>query len=192
MANFTFSLDNLLQLKPKVKLLVAGFLFLIILLIGFSFIYSSKSESLYQAQKKLSELKQTLTLQYMIYSKLKSTSSLLDLLQSDTSELSKLIPEASSTGDVLEAISKKGTTEGLTFISYKPQKEVKTAFLIEAPISILVKGTYPEFAKFVADLTKLKQLIIPSNFTITRKDPKDKELEMSMSVNVYYREKAKS
>jgi type IV pilus assembly protein PilO len=79
------------------------------------------------------------------------------------------LPSDTEVPGLLEDISNKGASAGLTFSSIDLQKELRKEYYIELPIKISAVGTYHDMGAFVSGVASLPRIVTLTNFSIVPK-----------------------
>jgi type IV pilus assembly protein PilO len=78
----------------------------------------------------------------------------------------RALPEKEEIPTLLTGISKAGKDAGLTFLLFKPSKEVKKDFYAEIPVSIKVTGDYHGVANFFENVSELNRIVNIRNISM--------------------------
>ena len=130
------------MLPPIIKVILAVLLFLLISTVGFIYIYTHSDASIKKTNILRASIEKDITVSAKKYMDLMQASQQAD---ADTKRFALLIgtfPPQSKVESLLENITKLGTTAGLKFIYFKPQKPVDYEFYAELPVEISVMGQY--------------------------------------------------
>lgn len=73
-----------------------------------------------------------------------------------------------SVATLLEQISQAGARNGLEFLLFQPEPEIKTTHYTELPIRIRVAGSYHRFGHFISELAGLSQTFSLQELRISR------------------------
>jgi type IV pilus assembly protein PilO len=73
--------------------------------------------------------------------------------------LENMLPEKSEMPLILRALSDMGQEEGLEFLLFKPAKEILKDFVVEIPIDLNLKGSYPQVEIFFDRLRRFHRII---------------------------------
>ncbi|OED40870.1 pilus assembly protein PilP [Endozoicomonas sp. (ex Bugula neritina AB1)] len=97
--------------------------------------------------------------------------------------LVRQLPNDTEVPGLLEDITFTGRSAGLQIEEIKLETEKVTAFYIELPISVSVKGNYHDLGNFVSGVASLSRIVTLHDFVIT--PSKEKKLEMSILAKTY-------
>lgn len=150
----------------EVKFVVALVTAILVGVLGYYAVVSSKLPQLEAAQAKEVELKSTYQAKYNIAVNLAAYEAQLAQLQEDFSSMLKSLPTSNETPGLLDDITFVGTTAGLTFKLLNWQQEIPKEFYTELPIQMEVSGRYHEFGQFVSDIAGLPRIVTLHNFDI--------------------------
>lgn len=152
----------------EVKSLVALFVVIFSLVVGYYFLVKDKLPILEVAQNKEKDLKQLYQGKYRIAVNLAAYEDQLDRLKNEFSSMLKSLPTSNETPGLLDDITLVGTSAGLTFRLLNWQKEIQKEFYSELPIEIEVTGGYHDFGQFVSEIAGLPRIVTVHDFEITR------------------------
>jgi len=96
----------------------------------------------------------------------------------------KALPDKREIPSLLTSISRVGSTSGLAFLLFQPEKEVNKEFYKEIPVSIKVEGSYHQVTNFLFQITKLNRIVNINKVDIKGKDD-GRKLEMSCKAVTY-------
>jgi type IV pilus assembly protein PilO len=143
-------------------------LFIIIISVGYVFVWQEQTETLKNAQAQEETLKTT----YL--TKKRSAVNLLALRQQlkdieySLGALLKQLPDKSEMEALLVDINQAGLGRGLQFELFKPAaNETLNAFYAELPISIRVMGGYHDIGAFASDVAQLPRIVTLNDINIT-------------------------
>jgi type IV pilus assembly protein PilO len=150
---------------PKVTILVSWFL--IILLVGWWFLWSDQLAELETKTKEEETLKQQ-----FIDKKRQAIS--LDLYTQQLAEIDrsfgallKQLPNKSEIEALLIEVNQAGLGRGLQFELFRPGQEILKDFYAELPIAVKINGGYHDFGTFAADIAKLPRIVTLNNISIS-------------------------
>ncbi len=163
--NIDFKNAGSLPLPVKGVLLAA--LFLILLALGYYFMWSPSLEELSSAESKEQELRQ-------VFLNKKSQAINLDGYKQQMVEIEKTfgallkqLPDKSQMDGLLTDINQAGLARGLEFELFKPGQETQAEFYAEMPISIKVIGNYHDLGAFATDISKLSRIVTLNDIVLT-------------------------
>ena len=92
--------------------------------------------------------------------------------------LVRQLPSDTEVPGLLEDITNTALGSGLNMQEFALQDEVERDFYVELPINIQVRGTYHELASFVSSVAGLPRIVTLHDFTISRADGGDLNMQM--------------
>ncbi|MEN9479765.1 MAG: hypothetical protein RLZZ298_1160 [Pseudomonadota bacterium] len=150
---------------PKVTVLLSWFL--IILLVGWWFLWSEQLTELD------SKVKEEETLKQQFIDKKRQAIS-LDLYTQQLAEIDrsfgallKQLPNKSEIEALLIEVNQAGLGRGLQFELFRPGQEQLKDFYAELPIAVKINGSYHDFGTFAADIAKLPRIVTLNNIAIS-------------------------
>ena len=170
--NIDFKNAGSLPLPVKAVLLAAAFL--IILALGYYFLWSPAIESLDTAKAKEQELRKVFLDKKSQAINLAGYKQQMVEIEKTFGALLKQLPDKSQMDGLLTDINQAGLGRGLEFELFKPGQETQAEFYAEMPISIKVIGTYQNLGNFATDISKLSRIVTLNDINISsgNKDPK--------------------
>ena len=170
--NIDFKNAGSLPLPVKAVLLAAAFL--IILALGYYFLWSPAIESLDTAKAKEQELRKVFLDKKSQAINLAGYKQQMVEIEKTFGVLLKQLPDKSQMDGLLTDINQAGLGRGLEFELFKPGQETQAEFYAEMPISIKVIGTYQDLGNFAMDISKLSRIVTLNDINISsgNKDPK--------------------
>lgn len=176
-------LSDLVQAPAAVKSVVAGFIVVIILAVGYYMDWSSGIDGLKAAQAEELRLRDTYTgkkrqaIHYEEYKKrLADTEKAL-------SALLKQLPNKSEMDNLLADVNQIGIGRGLEFDLFRPGNETKTDFYATLPVTIKVNGGYHDLGNFVSDVAKLPRVVTIHDISLV--PSKSGRINMDATVRTY-------
>lgn len=176
--NIDFKNAGNLPLPVKGVLLLG--LLLILIAVGYWFLWKPASQNLEDARTKEAELRK-------VFLDKKRQSVNLDAYKEQMIEIErtfgallKQLPDKSQMDGLLTDINQVGLARGLEFELFKPGKEVIGDFYAEMPIQIKVVGTYHDLGAFATDVSKLSRIVTLNDLVISAGgDPKKARTNVS-------------
>lgn len=163
--NIDFKNAGNLPLPVKGVLLIA--LLLVLIAVGYWFLWKPASQSLEDARVKEVELRK-------VFLDKKRQSINLDAYKEQMVEIErtfgallKQLPDKSQMDGLLTDINQVGLARGLEFELFKPGKEVIGDFYAEMPIQIKVVGSYHDLGAFATDVSKLSRIVTLNDLVIS-------------------------
>ncbi len=175
------------SLPVPVKLVLLGILFVIIVGLGYWFLWSPEIDAYDQAQAKEQELRQTFLAKKAQAVKIDAYRQQMIDIEKTFGALLKQLPDKSQMDGLLTDINQAGLGRGLEFELFKPGQEIVADFYAEMPIQIKIKGNYHDMGAFATDISKLSRIVTLNDLSIApmNKDAKDSALEMEAIAKTY-------
>ncbi len=175
------------SLPMPVKLVLLSFLFLILLGLGYWFLWSDELANIDQAKAKEQELRQVFLAKKAQAVKIDAYRQQMIDIEKTFGALLKQLPDKSQMDGLLTDINQAGLGRGLEFELFKPGQEVASGFYAEMPIQIKIKGTYHDIGAFATDISKLSRIVILNDLLINpeNKTAKDSVLVMEAIAKTY-------
>ena len=161
-------LDNIGQWPKAAKLLLAVFLSVVVLVVGYMMFISDRIVQLDAAVNEEVTLKEQYKTKYHVAANLELFKTQMAEAEALFSSQLKSLPESHETPGLLDDITFVGTTSGLSFVTLNWQPEVSREIYIELPIDIEVIGTYHEFGQFVSKIAGLPRIVTLHDFDISK------------------------
>ena len=153
------------QLVPRVAVLCG--VFLLILVLGWWFVWSDQLAGLESKENEERTLKEQ-------FVEKKRQAVNLDLYTQQLAEIDrsfgallKQLPNKSEIEALLIEVNQAGLGRGLQFELFRPSQELMKDFYAEMPIVVKVNGGYHDFGAFAADVGKLPRIVTLNNLSIT-------------------------
>ncbi len=162
------------SLPMPVKLVLLGFLFLILLGLGYWFLWSPAIDEFNQAKAKEEELRQVFLTKKAQAIKVEAYKQQMIDIEKTFGALLKQLPDKSQMDGLLTDINQAGLGRGLEFDLFKPGQESVADFYAEMPIQIKIRGNYHDIGAFATDISKLSRIVTLNDINISSgsKDPK--------------------
>jgi type IV pilus assembly protein PilO len=179
--------NNVGSLAPSVKAVLLGFLGLILLGLGYWFMWSPAIDELDQSVAKEQELRQTFLLKKGQAIKIEAYRAQMVEIEKTFGALLKQLPDKSEMDGLLTDINQAGLGRGLEFDLFKPGQETVAEFYAEMPIQIKVLGSYDDLGAFATDVSKLPRIVTLNNVSIqpVNKEAKDGRLVLEAIAKTY-------
>ena len=178
---------NVGSLPMPVKLVLLSFLFLILLGLGYWFLWNPAIDELNQAKAKEEELRQVFLTKKAQAIKVEAYKQQMIDIEKTFGALLKQLPDKSQMDGLLTDINQAGLGRGLEFDLFKPGQESAADFYAEMPIQIKIKGNYHDIGAFATDISKLSRIVTLNDMSIApmNKDSKDSMLTMDAVAKTY-------
>ncbi len=175
------------SLPMPVKLVLLGFMFLILVGLGYWFLWSPQIDEFDQAQAKEQELRQVFLTKKGQAVKIEAYKQQMIDIEKTFGALLKQLPDKSQMDGLLTDINQAGLGRGLEFDLFKPGQETIADFYAEMPIQIKIKGSYHDVGAFATDISKLSRIVTLNDMAIAplNKDTKDGPLTLEAVAKTY-------
>ena len=175
------------SLPMPVKLVLLGFLFLILLGLGYWFLWSPAIDEFNQSKAKEVELRQVFLTKKAQAIKVEAYKQQMIDIEKTFGALLKQLPDKSQMDGLLTDINQAGLGRGLEFDLFKPGQESVADFYAEMPIQIKIKGNYHDIGAFATDISKLSRIVTLNDMVIAplNKDSKDSILTLDAVAKTY-------
>ena len=170
-----------------VKLVLLSFLFLILLGLGYWFLWSPAIDEFNQSKAKEVELRQVFLTKKAQAIKVEAYRQQMIDIEKTFGALLKQLPDKSQMDGLLTDINQAGLGRGLEFDLFKPGQESVADFYAEMPIQIKIKGNYHDIGAFATDISKLSRIVTLNDMVIAplNKDSKDSILTLDAVAKTY-------
>jgi type IV pilus assembly protein PilO len=178
---------NVGDMPVPAKLALLSVLFLILIGLGYWFLWSDQIAEIDQAKAKEEELRKVFLTKKAQAIKIDAYRQQMVDIEKTFGALLKQLPDKSQMDGLLTDINQAGLGRGLEFDLFKPGQEIVAAFYAEMPISIKIKGTYHDIGAFATDISKLSRIVTLNDLSIAplNKDAKDSVLTMEAVAKTY-------
>lgn len=175
------------SLPIPVKLVLLGILAIIVIALGYWFLWNPAIDELDQARAKEQELRQTFLTKKAQAVKVDAYKQQMIDIEKTFGALLKQLPDKSQMDGLLTDINQAGLGRGLEFDLFKPGQETVADFYAEMPIQIKIKGNYHDLGAFATDISKLSRIVTLNDLNIAplNKDVKDSVLTMEATAKTY-------
>ena len=178
---------NVGSLPIPVKMVMLAVLALILVGLGYWFLWSPEIDEFDQALAKEADLRQTFLTKKSQAVKVEAYKQQMVDIEKTFGALLKQLPDKSQMDGLLTDINQAGLGRGLEFELFKPGQENVADFYAEMPIQIKIKGNYHDIGAFAADVSKLSRIVTLNDLSIlpVNKDAKDSALLMEAVAKTY-------
>jgi type IV pilus assembly protein PilO len=175
------------SLPMSVKLVLLSILFLILVALGYWFLWSPELDEFDQAKAKEQDLRQVFLTKKAQAVKIDAYKQQMIDIEKTFGALLKQLPDKSQMDGLLTDINQAGLGRGLEFDLFKPGQEMAADFYAEMPIQIKIKGNYHDIGAFATDISKLSRIVTLNDLLIAplNKDTKDSVLTMEAVAKTY-------
>ncbi|MDZ4099182.1 MAG: type 4a pilus biogenesis protein PilO [Methylophilaceae bacterium] len=151
---------------PVKGVLLLGLL-LILIAVGYWFLWKPASQGLDAARLKETELRDVFLNKKRQSVNLEAYKEQMVEIERTFGALLKQLPDKSQMDGLLTDINQVGLARGLEFELFKPGKEVIGDFYAEMPIQIKVVGSYHDLGAFATDVSKLSRIVTLNDLVIS-------------------------
>ena len=178
---------NIGSLPMPMKLVMLAFLALILVGLGYWFLWGPEIDEYGQAVAKEADLRQTFLSKKSQAVKVDAYKQQMIDIEKTFGALLKQLPDKSQMDGLLTDINQAGLGRGLEFELFKPGQEIVADFYAEMPIQIKIKGNYHDIGAFATDVSKLSRIVTLNDMAITpaNKDTKDSVLALEATAKTY-------
>ena len=178
-------LDNIGQWPAAAKLLLAIFLAVVVLGLGYMGLISDQIKKLDRVYAEEGKLKQSYRTKYHIAANLDLfRAQMLEAEDTFANQLRSL-PNSHETPGLLDDITFIGTTSGLDFVKLEWQPEISKEIYNELPIDIEVIGPYHSFGQFVSKIAGLPRIVTLHDFNIEIAQSDTETLNLKLQAKTY-------
>ncbi|MBX9675988.1 MAG: type 4a pilus biogenesis protein PilO [Methylotenera sp.] len=180
-------IKNAGSLPMPVKLVLLGFICVILIGLGYWFLWSPQIDEFDQAEAKEQELRQLFLIKKGQAVKIDAYKQQMIDIEKTFGALLKQLPDKSQMDGLLTDINQAGLGRGLEFELFKPGQETTADFYAEMPIQIKIKGSYHDVGAFATDISKLSRIVTLNDMAISplNKDTKDSPLILEAVAKTY-------
>ncbi|MDI1360806.1 type 4a pilus biogenesis protein PilO [Methylotenera sp.] len=165
--------NNAGSLPAAVKAVLLASIFVVILALGYYFLWTDAFTSLDTAKAKEDELRKVFLDKQAQAVNLAGYKQQMVDIEKTFGALLKQLPDKSQMDGLLTDINQAGLGRGLEVELFKPGQETQAEFYAEMPISIKVLGTYHDLGAFATDISKLSRIVTLNDISVsTGKDVK--------------------
>jgi type IV pilus assembly protein PilO len=159
--------NNAGSLPAPVKAVLLTSIFVIILALGYYFLWTDAFAALDTAKAKEDELRKTFLDKQAQAVNLAGYKQQMVEIEKTFGALLKQLPDKSQMDGLLTDINQAGLGRGLEFELFKPGQETQAEFYAEMPISIKVLGTYHDLGAFATDISKLSRIVTLNDISVS-------------------------
>jgi type IV pilus assembly protein PilO len=180
-------LKNAGSLPFPIKAVLLAVLGLILVGVGYWFMWSPALEELDQSVEKEKELRTVFLAKKSQAIKIEAYRQQMVEIEKTFGALLKQLPDKSEMDGLLTDVNQAGLGRGLEFELFKPGQETVAEFYAEMPIQIKVLGGYHDLGAFATDVSKLPRIVTLNNLIIqpVSKDAKDGRLVLEAVAKTY-------
>lgn len=162
----------------SVKITCWIFIFILVCIVGYFVLISSKMDSIATAQAQETNLLNEYREKDSKLRNLQLYQKQLVKMQADFNQQLQQLPKESEIPGLVEDINVTGVTAGLKFKNISLDPEVKQEFFMEQPISIQATGDYHVFGQFASAISALPRIVTMHDFTIVAGQDESKKSDI--------------
>jgi len=180
-------LQNVGSLPLPIKAVLLGALGLVLIGLGYWFMWSPTLEELDQSVAKEKELRGVFLAKKSQAIKIDAYRKQMVEIEKTFGALLKQLPDKSEMDGLLTDVNQAGLGRGLEFELFKPGQETVAEFYAEMPIQIKVLGSYHDLGAFATDVSKLPRIVTLNNLSVqpVNKEAKDGRLVLEAVAKTY-------
>lgn len=180
-------LQNVGSLPLPIKAVLLGALGLVLIGLGYWFMWSPALEELDQSIEKEKELRTVFLTKKSQAIKIDAYRQQMVEIEKTFGALLKQLPDKSEMDGLLTDVNQAGLGRGLEFELFKPGQETVAEFYAEMPIQIKVLGSYHDLGAFATDVSKLPRIVTLNNLSVqpVNKEAKDGRLVLEAVAKTY-------
>lgn len=170
-----------------VKAIIWLAVFLVILLAGWIFFWSSTVDEYNRLVDTETQLKKTLEEKIRVSQGKKELEDQIPAINEQFGELLKLLPSNASVENLIFDLNQVGASKGIVVRSITGQGESKSAYFVKVPVAVAFQANFVELGRFVEDLSRLPRIVTMENFNLKRvsTDPVNSRLEVTATANTF-------
>ncbi|WER45728.1 type 4a pilus biogenesis protein PilO [Cupriavidus sp. WKF15] len=155
----------------------------VVLLLGWQFYWSGKSEELDRQRSEQETLKQAYQSKVAQVANLDALRAQKKQVEQRVAQLERQLPNKTEMDALLADVNHAGVARGLQFELFKPQAAVLKPYFAEIPVNLKVTGRYHDVAQFNADVAALSRIVSMQNLQLA--NTKDGGLTMEAVAMAY-------
>jgi type IV pilus assembly protein PilO len=142
---------------PRITFCVLAFL--VMLVLGWQFHWSDKSDELERTRREQETLKQSYKSKVAQVSNLEALRAQKKEVEQRVAVVERQLPDKTEMDALLADVNHAGVARGLQFELFKPQPAVIKTYYAEIPVNLRVTGRYHDVAQFNADVAALSRIV---------------------------------
>lgn len=159
--------NNVGSLPAAVKAVILSVGFIVLVALGYYFLWNPALETLNTAKAKEQELRSVFLDKKSLAINLAGYKQQMTETEKTFGTLLRQLPDKSQMDGLLTDINQAGLGRGLEFELFKPGQETQAEFYAEMPISLRVTGTYHDLGAFATDISKLSRIVTLNDISVT-------------------------
>ena len=152
----------------RVKVIMAFLLCLVIVGLGYKFVWQPLMLDLENVEAREPGLKKTYLEKKELAINLEEYKKQKIEAEETFNLLKEVLPNESEIPDLLRDMTQVGLSQGLQFERFRPGIKIENDFFAEKSVDIVATGSYFQIASFVSEIAALPRIINFSNFTLER------------------------
>ncbi|MDO9051574.1 MAG: type 4a pilus biogenesis protein PilO [Methylotenera sp.] len=160
-------INNAGSLPAPVKAVLLAGVFLVLVALGYYFLWSPELEALETEKNKEQELRKVFLEKKTQAISLEAYKMQMVEIEKTFGALLKQLPDRSQIDGLLTDINQAGLSRGLEFELFKPGQESQEDFYAEMPITIKLLGRYHDLGAFATDISKLSRIVTLGDIAVT-------------------------
>lgn len=181
-----FDINDLGSATRRVKLLLASFVCLLIIFMGYYFIIKKQQGELDGVKAKESPLRATFLEKKALAINLDEYKKQMVEAEETFGVLLKQLPNESEIPDLLIDMTQVGLSRGLQFSQIRPGATIQKDFYAEKNVLIKAKGSYHQIAGFISDIAALPRIINVADFTLGKSKEDAGQLNLQATTKTYH------
>lgn len=173
--------DQFSKLNFQQRVILLGFLMIVIGLVYYFLGYQPKLEELAKLEKTEASLTEKLMENRSIAKNIERFKEEVSVLDEELKQAISLLPNDRDIRSLLRQLSNLQKKTNVTSMLFKPQNEVRKGFYSEIPIELRLEGNYHDIAQFFDKVGKLDRIVNISEIVLT--SPKIVDGKMMLTVN---------
>lgn len=141
--------------------------FLVMLLLGWQFHWSDKSDELERTRREQEALKQSYKNKVAQVANLDALRAQKKEVEQRVAVVERQLPDKTEMDALLADVNHAGVARGLQFELFKPQPAVIKTYFAEIPVNLRVTGRYHDVAQFNADVAALSRIVSMQGLQLT-------------------------
>ncbi len=155
----------------------------VVLLLGWQFYWSGKSDELDRQRSEQATLKQAYQSKVAQVANLEALREQKKQVEQRVAQLERQLPDKTEMDALLADVNHAGVARGLQFELFQPQAAVLKPYFAEIPVNLKVTGRYHDVAQFNADVAALSRIVSMQNLQLA--NTKDGALTMEAVAMAY-------
>jgi type IV pilus assembly protein PilO len=177
--------NNLGSASTGAKIILLGFLAILIIAGGYWFLIKDKRVELASAERVETQLRQDFQENQQKAANLEAYEKQLEEMEEMLANMLEQLPSRTEMPALLVDISRTAQSAGIENELFEPRAEILGDFYAEQPISVRMVGTYHEFGSFVSAVASLSRVVILTMRDISLQPVEGGRLRLEGTVTTY-------